>query len=455
MAEDGLMREKVLNHLNGLSPAARKILLRRLEAANRVHGNGSALDSLVDAARFSVTELETPVTIDVKAIIFEPFAPFIIEERLAVKQRGWVSRRSIDQIWTYVTTSAMREAFEPYLNGTPLVRGPGERRTVTAAKALGETMWRELARLVVESNDDGSSGQRFRSRVGGVDSYADLVDLLDLRNRCASVQRLLARLPATTHVGEASERILCEQVVAHVADHPDEAPYIAAGLALKVTSPSTMVKLATLIAETVDVATIRRGIAGPFMDVTLSLAECSIARFAELSQTADSTAAMVTQIHSFHDAARALVGSVNLDNDPDSRARLSQLRKTISQLIANELDGVMLAVRQGLRIDADEKPSATQSLHALQKVTILAAAIRYRESLALNELIGRLHVATGRAIEVYGGQLIDTLRKAKGDTLNDLAAVSEILLCMSEQLQGDVYAQLLRKQRDHALKRAP
>jgi hypothetical protein len=126
----------------------------------------------------------------------------------------------------------------------------------------------------------------------------------------------------------------------------------------------------------------------------------------------------------------------------------------MSESIADEIEEILPTLQRALRVDATSRPTAADGEDAVRAVALFVAARRYRESLAINELVMRLNGLVQQAVDVYGREIVDKLRKARGDHRALLHGASDHLLRIAEHTHGEEYAGLLRKSRDMAAQRA-
>lgn len=457
MAGDSVKRDKVASYLAGLSPAARDMLLRKVER------EGGAADpdlrAALDAARAGAATppaVRAPAapaaSFDVRARFFAPFAPFVIDERLTERQRGWIARDTLDGLWTFLARDVLAEALVPW-SKTALA---GARVTDAEFDAAVRTMrgaaFSDFARRLRESDGDPKQRQRLAMQLGGDGALADVIDLSDLRERLPALERLFARLPLSIGATELAERLVAEQVLPHLESHADD-DYVAAGIALRAASPITLFRLAVLIAGSDDVLDIRDTPGAAFVDAGLATGARAVARFALARRDRSDTGVLVAEIRRFHEVVRGATTVVLVHNDARWRSRLIDLRKAMSHAVTEVVEDALPVLRRALRLEPGARPSAADGEDAVRAVTVFACARRHREALALNELISRMSAPLDQAIDVYGRELIEGLRKARGEARADLTAVSEQLLRMAEMAHGEEYAALLRKSRDIALGR--
>ncbi|WP_165645073.1 hypothetical protein, partial [Oharaeibacter diazotrophicus] len=384
---------------------------------------------------------------------FVPFAPYLIDERTAVKQPGWICRETLEPLWTLAEREIIGEALVPW-TGAALAGAHATASELEAAVAtMRGTTFAELQRRIRDGRDDPKARMRLAMRLGGDAAYEDLVDMLALRDRLPRLERILGRLPATIGATEIAEKLAAEPIAAHLDACPDDAPWLAAAVAGRVATPATLFRIAVLAAGSDDVADIRDTPAADFVDVGLGVGERAILRFETLWAERADLADLVGEFRRFHEVVRGATTVVLVHNDSRWRTRLVDLRRTMSQLIGRLLDDALPVLRTALRPAPDVDPAPADADDAVRVVAVFTAARRHKEALAVNELVARLGASIDQAIDVYGREIIERLRKARGERRAALTQLSDSLLKMAELAHGEEYAVLLRKSRDIALGR--
>lgn len=463
MPGESMMREKVMSYLTGLSPAARAMLLRRLEIADGEARLDGEMRLILEAAR-SMAAGQAPARPtppsrpaappDPKASFFAPFAPFVIDESLPEHQRGWIRRSSLDGIWDHLAKGVLASPLVPWSKLALALDDFAAEEFEAAIAEMRETGFAELQRAARGVADDPKEAQRLAIRLGGPESLVDLRDMLALRPRLPVLAKLFARLPGTIWPGDATEKGLCDLVAAHLDRQPEDDVWVAAGMVGRLASPVVYFRAAVAAARATDVVDIRNSPGEVFVDFGLSAAARAIAAFDDLRDRRGGAAALVAEIRRFHEVERAANTTIRVDDDSRWRHRLAALRRSMSESIADEIEEILPTLQRALRVDAGSAPSAADGEDAVRAVALFVAARRYRESLAINEMVTRLNGLVQQAVDVYGREIVEKLRKARGAQRESLLAASDHLVRIAEYTHGEEYAGLLRKSRDMAAHRA-
>ncbi|WP_075217514.1 hypothetical protein [Mongoliimonas terrestris] len=450
MSEGRPIQDKVVDYLNGLSPAARSLLLRTLETKSDVASDREAR-LILDATRTVVhgTGAVMPDPATVKDSFFAPFAPFVIGEDLSPRQTGWVNAASLDRVWAYVTRTAMPELFRTWLNPHALRGYSSERELNENLGVLRDAVLGELMRQAAQARDDFKKMQRFVLAVGGEEVVKDLFDLMAIAERLPLLERLLMRLPAQVLPGDAAERLAIEQATAFVLTYPNEADYAAVACASRVATPATLARIALALSGDTDISAVRRSPGRVFVDVSLSIVQRSVTRYQGLRATAD-LPEQIAEIKRYHEAVRALTGVLEIEEDTVWFRRLSALRRTMSDFILKDLEGVVALIRAALTVTAEIRAGSAEASDAIRAVSLLMAVRKSKDAFALNEAVTRLTPVVERALEVQGARLIEQLRTSYGSLHENLFEATETLLRLCEITFGEEHTALVRKSRDIA-----
>ncbi|WP_237154987.1 hypothetical protein [Oryzibacter oryziterrae] len=457
MAGEVVLREKVVSFLSELSPAARNMLIRKLEGSGSGDAVGEQMRVILEAARsFSggrdSRPAETqPAAIDMKARIFAPFAVFMVDEKLVNKQRGWILRESIDTLWTFLCQEVLPEEFLEW-------REPRVSDDFTAPGALDKEVAR-LQALAFEklvqrdraTQDEPKAHQRFLSRMGGETAYADFQDMVDMRGRLLALERLFTKLPTLSSGGDASDRLMIEPIQAYLSEMPGDRTWVAAGLCSRISTTATLARIATTLAGSQDAVDLRKSSGVPFIDIGLSMAERHIIRFQNQVRSDRANAQVTGEMRRFHEALRGLTTNLELENDSAWRARLSQLRRRFSEIIAGEIERILPVLRQALRVDEKSQPTDSDGAEALFQISVFATARLCRDSLAVNELLTRVTPSIDQMVELYARELPERLRRASGEYRSAALKAFDNLIAIAEHTNGEEYAAYLRRTRHNLL----
>ena len=447
MAEPAIIREKLQSFMERLSPGARAMLARRM-VDDPVPAKVSqpllrerpepARAPQVEPPRQEPGRADSAALFDAKAAVFAPFLPHILDERLSVRLPGWIERASLDSIWSFACRELLPADLGIWAEPRPTDFGPATRDSLTTQ--LRRALFLALGERDRASDDDPRARQRLISRLGGDIAYADFADLRRLLGREADLRRLATRMPAALSGGDVSDRLVIECVVEYLAGNAADADLVAAGLANRVGSTSTLAAVAIALAPSSDPADIRRSAGRVFVDAALSMAERQTIR----CRDAGRPNGLGEGIKRFHEAVRGLITSIDINDDPTWRQRLAAIRRTFSETVSAEIERLVPSLRRAFHIEAGRAPADSDAAEAAYLAAVYGNARAYRDSLAVNELLSRLRPVVDHAVQVYADDLGHRLRGG-GDDRQAAVSVFEHFLAVAAHVNGEDYASYLRR----------
>jgi hypothetical protein len=463
MPVNGAFEDKVESYLRGLSPEAREMILRRTgkrAPAPTPDPAAVAAPPLPPAPaplRISVP-LEPPpptrtVMFEARIAVFEPFQPFVLGESLPRRQRGWIEASSFDGIWTFLVRAGLPAETAPWELPREVTEEEERRLRSEAMPPLRAAIFAALRRADEAARRDPVIEQKFTVRIGGERVLADLRDMIELAPRLAGIERLLGRLPAQIAAGEAAEKAAGAPIVAHLQAAPTDAVYVATAISGRLATPASLVRFACQFAGTPDVAALRRSApAAAFVDVALSAAERHAVRFDATLSSRGPLSRLLNDLRQFHEIVRGATLNLDIEDDRQWMLRLSGLRSAMSEPLVDAIERVLPAIRTALLGGRIARASDADRDDAIRAAALLAAARRYRDSLAVNAAVNRLWPMIDQALQIYGRPLIDRLRAAEGAQRDELVQASAVFVEIAEHIHGEEYAGHLRKAREKALR---
>ncbi|WP_141703604.1 hypothetical protein [Methylobrevis pamukkalensis] len=467
MPEGRVMRDKLIGYLSGLSPAAQQMLLRTLESA----GDPARLDDqtrlILEAAR-EVVRSKAPAReeraavprradpADLRRLFFEPFEPFIIEEETASRQTGRITASSIDGIWEFLTRDVAPDLFPPWLQGPePKLLLP-EAEQKREIQALREAALAEIREACEKMSATAKGHMRLTGLLGGERALLDLGDLHRIHDLRTQIALLLKELPAQVVIGEASETSAMNVIHRFLQRAPAEAAFAGAILLRRASSGVSLARIAVALGGGDTAAEIRKSNAAVFLDLYFTEVERVVIRFDRARKRHDDIADMERELGLFHELVRGLSIAIDFDGDREWRKRLGDLRRRMSEMVQPEIDGIVATIRRALRIEGGASRAARENdaQDAIRAMTVLAQARKCRDSLAINEAIGRVMQSAEQAVEVLGNRCIDQIRKTGGDAQAEAIAAADVMLKLAEIAFGAEYASVMRKARDRAIGRS-
>lgn len=472
MTQSELLTSKIKTYLRELSPQAVQTLVRTLE---RKRASGSEdpyvdliLSASVDLMRVpplqskEETEREEALAppkigrASVPRLFFGPLQEFLINEQLPVKQEGRVHRAVLGKVWNWIARDVLAKDVDMLIRQVEAGKIDEEklevlvkalrRRSVDAISAaldLGETSEKAYRRMSVElGGERGLADLRDINKIFAAEGW--LVPFLNAVPETLSEHRLKADVDILNLVNKASQRF------------PEYNSVVAAALLERANRPSALCSFAGRLARSDDPKIIGQSPFSPFVEVVLSEAErLHILAEAHRSHNPDPVA-FSQALQEYH----SLIKGVELDLDFSQaegwRKRLSETKKSVSDIVSRELNGAHGAVRRSMQLpkvgpSGDVEVDQAVIDEAVRALRVVAMVRNATETFAVNELGKRTRQAVEQTLEIVTRSLIQELRKQHGPALEAHKAAVDVAIQLSEIYYGTEYAQQLRRSRQSAI----
>lgn len=451
--------DKAETFLRGLTPRAREMLMRRLENAQPVPAEVEARRRLIqEAARViaenrAATEEARPVSVeDMRSLVFSAFDPYVVDERPAIAERGFISAATLSQLWTYASTELLPDAFSPWADPETAPQLPNLRARQEEAARLELKLFAALARRMAEIKEAPKAEQRFMSRIGGEVAYQEVQAMLAIRERLDDLPTLSAAIVHLLGTGPVDLQLL-EQIATYLTKFPEAAGWVASGVHRRLGAVAPLIAFAKMLAGGDTARRVRSTpAAAAFVDIALAAADTAASRFLAVGRRSRNPAEAIAQINAVRTVLTDVSNALDIDNDASWRQRTVAIRRRFSDTLFAEFDKLLPTLRRAFRVQDAPFPGTADGAEAIYLAAIFSAASRSRDALAVNGLIGRLSPLVDQAIELYARDLPTKLRKLGGDGQAAALSAMDALIKVAGHLYGDDYAAHLRRIKQQQLR---
>jgi hypothetical protein len=453
-----------LDRLNGFLGAVSPALAARLAQAveiDRLHGGllphdailGSLRDQLKQGAGGSASRTPTP-----QRMVCAPFEDMLSSAPRLRKQRGRISRSSIEPVWTWLTGSLMPDEAPACLEAIRLkmVAGPEFAHTPIAAfqqlaagailKALpAETMQDERCATAVAILGRDVAG----------DAY-DMARAMQIGPELRQLKRLLPKpLSTLTEQNISSIRGVWEQVT---QSSPSSAPYVAFVIMGRLERPWEILKLAGALSRKMDDILISQTDLGLVGELLMADLEDSVARL-QATRAADFRADdLLPAIVAFARISSGVVRELGIRRDGIWGKRLMALRGAMSaqmeRLLARAVKDITVTLpmrRPGFSLRARRIPDMTKPLDPLRQARadevarLISGSRQSAMAGAFAGLLKDIDEAVAETLRHYTTEMLDELRDAPDDMRPQAQSYVDHATLLTRYLLGDEEADLLRR----------
>lgn len=474
MSVDGQVVAKVRAYMEALSPQARGLLVRTMQAA-AAKGESSIPPKVLlaalaeieaEAARAAAAppapaaprepqkaEPAAPWRARFDAACLAPLEPIAVSVDLPVKQPGRVGRDALKAIWTWILRDV---APRHYAEVHALETADPPVEPAAAARRFRK----EATPLVLEAlrtaEADPKAWAKLVGQIGGEQVARDVRDVVYALQRDAQFTGFLAQSPKQIGAAEAADPIFLA-LVRSVIDQGVIAPAFVGALVLsRAPNPVACVGLAIRLTGTADPKLIAGGRYRELVDLAVSELEVQAARAAALAADRRGRSDAVGVVRLFHESLRQIRLACEIETVPAWFKRIGGARKAISETVGQEIEPAPGLVRRAMRVESlagDFGGGFDQDAldDALFAVRLYVEARAAADSLALNDLLTRLRRQVEQTVEVVSGRLMTDLKSNRAFDRTSLLAAVDGAIRLSALVFGEDYAVHMRKSRDLAL----
>ncbi|MDR3494091.1 MAG: hypothetical protein P4L82_05770 [Ancalomicrobiaceae bacterium] len=464
MPDPGVLNDKVRAYIEALSPAARAMLLRSMQKARergeatspteailKAIGQMSGDQSAVEQALVSRLVPAADRGEMIRAAFFAPAELFLFDVALPTKVPARLFRGSLTAIWTWlnrdIATAEIDKACRDEV-ADPVAAGAKLRRILTP----------RLTAILVDTKTNPKGQARLAFQLGSEAVLQDLGDLLYIFHNEAKIAGMLTQLPKTIALADNSEspsQTDLAKVKKAIDDSQLDPHYIAVLMLSRASNAAAVADFAVRMANTSDPRIVHQSFSGRIIDAVISEVDLWVRRTEAHIVDRPNRAAALEDLRGYRDLVRQLDLVVSPSEVPAWHKRLGAARRTMSELIAKEIESVSGLLRRSLRVDAAHAGSGQFDVDALEDaefgIRLLWESRNALDSLALNELVNRQRRQVEQTLEVMTAKLLSDLKSRQGTDRTNLLTAADGAIRISAVVFGEEYSQVLKKGRDLAI----
>jgi len=468
MKHSDQLEDKIKSYLSSLSPQAIEALVRNLEQAQFRKNADPHLQLILGAA---IALLRKPDRLPVEfsdgaqrrgqiqRMFFSPLETFLINETLPNRQEGRINRAVLDRVWKWLGRDVMPADVRIVLEQAGNAAVSGE-RVDALVQALRTRSVDALGEVLHRSELSETERRRIGVELGGERGIAELRDIQKIFAAERWLIPFLQNIPERINEHRLKQDTDVLRLVDKCTDRfPDHVAVIAAALIERADVPAALCTFAGRLAGDDDPKVIANSQFAPFVDVVMSEAERLQVLALEHRNNNPDPVAFSQALSEYHSLVRGVERDMDLSMAGKWHKRLSETKRSISNVVTRELDGAQGAVRRALQVPKIDKDGALQvdqraiddAVRALRVVTMVRNA---SETFAVNEVGKRTRQAVEQTLEIVTRSQITDLGKARGPQLKANLAAADVAIMLSEIYFGADYAAQLRRSRQSAVAKA-
>jgi hypothetical protein len=467
MPESGLLTSKVRAYMETLSPTARAMLLRSLRASaaqgdlpNEVilaAVEGLAIDeSASRPARATSQPVGEPWSSRLEEAFFAPLAPFLVEEAGTPHATGRIARSHLSEIWNWIRRDAAPAAVDAALAADPY--DPAADAAPVARRLRREAL-ASVVEILRQAGGDPRARQKLTGHLGSETAYRSLVDATYVLHNDAAFANLFAQLPSNITVFDCAEPSRIADVVRTSIEQVQmNLDWIAAAVLARTNNPVVLAHLACRLAGSADPRLVASSRYGALVDSLIGVIE----RHAEFARSRgtdpQSRSRFFVDLRGYHEVSRAFGHLFVIEDVGTWFRRVGAARVVMSEAVSRRIEVAPGLVRRALRVEGGSgqfgsgfDPTAVEDAEFAVRLSIEARLAA--ETLAVNEVVGRVRKQIETTLESVSGKLFEDLKASPSLDRRAMVAAVDAAIRLSALVFGEDYAAVMRKSRDNCLQK--
>jgi hypothetical protein len=453
MAAGGLSVERLQEHLQQLSPAARALLVTRLEDAARRGERIPGGEALLHELRGVLRESREPGARrdHVARHFFQAVELFLIDDS-AHKRQGRIARASLESLWRWICRDLVPQEAATYsaeLGRALTAADSGASQHLTD---VFQSLVAERIRSKLDSvQDDHKARRRLIGQIGTLDALDDVRDLRTVLSGRATFALIGTQLPA--RIRNLADAQLVD--VKALLDSPlggrgELLPQALILVMSRLAAPWQLIRLGVKAAASDDVSRIAKTPYGAAITITLAEIDRMVFELQTRLRRGAGPAAN-SLLYSIHDGIRGM--RTELDFPPDSPCGqgLAAIRAQISEVLEAPIESAPARVRSLLRPPPTREiaPNAVLDAGEITEtealLEFLAICRNHASDLAISEMTVRTCNQVQQYLDTATPVLLEALRGAGAAERPFRQSQLDAAMRFSAKVFGKEYAVLLAK----------
>ncbi len=452
--DDGLPVERLRTYLRELGPEARAMLIAALERGAPGGEELPGAELILQELRKAISAHDAaPVNVgDAQRLFFEPFAPFLVDDRPERRHRGRISQSAIEPIWTWLTRDLVAVEAKAYSEQVGRMLQAGDKNAADQlVRAFQDRALQRIEAALVAVSHDDKAQRRLAAQVGiprAVDELREIASVLKVRDALAVVA---SRLPLSIK-NLADDQLDSVKALLNspVARHRDIFVYAVLLVRSRLAMSWQLIRLATKAAASDEAGRIAETPFAVAVTIVLGEVERLVARL-RIELKSGQAAAVTQLLKDIHDTARALRTELDLSvNSPWAR-QLTQVRSDVSEMLKAAIETAPGRVRRLLGPRARREISASSQLDSIDvddteaMIELVSVCRNYASELAINEVTLRVHSELQSYLDTGMNPLLEALRHAGDVDRRFRQSQVDAAVRFSGKIFGPSYATLFAK----------
>jgi hypothetical protein len=454
MAATGLSVERLHEYLQQLPPAARAMLIEKLEGAGQsgepIPGGEVLLKELRSVLRRSGEPAARGDTVDRQ--FFRPVELFLTDDDPTHKLQGRIARASLRPLWTWICRDLVPSEASAYCGEMGRALAAADPATCERlTEAFQNLVIVDIRSMLAAMQADHKARRRMAGQIGTPNALEDVGNLATILSGRAAFALIASRLPGhIRNLADGQIEGVKTLLDTSVGAQGNLLPHALLLVMSRLAAPWQLIRLAIEAAESDDASRIAATPYAPAVTITLAEIDRMILELqADLRRGPGP--AVNALIKSIHDAVRGVRSELAFTVDSPYGRRIASIRAEVSDVLNSEIESMYGRVRRLLRpkpaseavrnaILSPSEVSETESL-----IEFVGVCRNYAGELAISEMTLRAYNDVQQYLDTTTQVLLNSLRGADAASRSFRQSQVDAAVRFCAKIFGSEYAALLIK----------
>jgi hypothetical protein len=454
MAATGLSVERLHEYLQQLPPAARALLIEKLEGAGQsgepIPGGEVLLQELRSVLRRSGEPAARGDTVDRQ--FFRPVEFFLTDDDPTHKLQGRIARASLGPLWTWICRDLVPREANDYC--TEMGRALAATDSATCERlteAFQNLVIADIRSMLEAVQADHKARRRMVGQIGTPNGLEDVGNLATILSGRAAFALIASRLPGhIRNLADGQIEGVKGLLDTSIGAQGDLLPHALTLVMSRMAAPWQLIRLAVKAAESDDAGRIAATPYAPAVTITLAEIDRMVLELqADLRRGPGPVVNAL--IKSIHDAIRGVRTELAFTVDSSYGRRIAAIRAEVADVLNSEIETMPGRVRRLLRPNpASEavpnailKPGEVTETEAL--IEFVGVCRNHAGELAISEMTLRTQNEVQQYLDTSTQVLLDALRGAGVVNRSFRQSQVDAAVRFCAKIFGSEYAALLIK----------
>ena len=458
-------RQKLLSFFEALPEKQLKTLGAKIELDRAENRFGLPHQAIISLMRPYLAAVRAPRIYTPQRILCLPFEDMLANSDPGYKRTGFITRKSIQPVWNWITTDLIPEEFSSLAKDFEAAQKDGDE---TGTERIASTIWNRCAAAMEEAmsdmDDDIQVHDALTSKLGGtffVEEAQEIAAVLSIADNVEAMKKGLPLKPIAVLTPD-DVSIIIRQYTEVGKENPGKEMFLLMIVIGRLLQPFPILRVFRSLSRKGDDAVIRTtdlSIAGEIVIDALERDGDAVVRVAHDRESTEEE--IVRKATRFAAAFKGITTDIGIRREGEWGQRMYKSRNQVSGAVEDRiLSGAKEVVAEALSDwqgsssrSLDEWPDEDAFAVAEQRADALAALFRISEQLGVRANCQVTLDEIRRMLDNYSAPLVEALSRTPEDEHPQAFANLAVVVRLLELVANPDQADLLRRRGRAALQR--